>query len=86
MIPYAPFDVAFGEDVTIDGSPGRAIVSRETLLMDGDLEHDRVVASVGADSPMAVGSTVVWRRVCYVATRRIDDSDKGWARWVLAKD
>ena len=86
MIPYAPFDVAFGEYVTIDGSPGRSIVSRETLLMDGDLEYDRVVASVAADSPMAAGSTVVWRRMCYVATRRIDDSDEGWARYVLAED
>ena len=91
MIPYAPFDDAFGEDVTIDGSLGRAIVSLQTPVFDGDLDYTYIVLSVSADpcpddSPMmVVGSAVVVRCRNYEVTRRIDDSDAGWARYVLAE-
>ena len=95
MIPYAPFDVAFGEDVTIDGLPGRAIIHLRTPIMDGDLGYTAVTAEVDADSDVMVGSIIVLTEreradcctpTCYTATRRIDDSDCGWKRFILAED
>lgn len=84
-IPYAPFDTAFGEDVVVDGAPGRAIVHLATVLKYGDLKFDEVMLEVSANSTMAEGSEVAVRHKIYDVTLRIDDSDTGWHRFIAAE-